>query len=348
MFLKSISLTNFRNYKKCNFEFVPGVTVLRGNNAQGKSSFLESIYFLATTKSPRVERDEQLITLGENLLLVGGDIQNECALEIIVQLQDGVTKKKVKMNGLPKRASDYNGNLAAILFSPEDINLVIGSPGQRRYHLDLTLSQIDRQYKKNLSSYESIITRKNKILKGIRDGFAKKDELTFWSGQQILLGGLISAKRQELFNFLNSCKKKFGNFFLQYKPSRVSIERLKEYYAKEVEAATSLIGPHRDDFLFFLGDRDLGIFGSRGEQRTAVLDLKLAEVEYFEKMLGDRPILLLDDIFSELDEEHREHVLGISRFQQTIIAIVDMEEFVNTHLKGKSAIYWVEGGRIHP
>lgn len=334
MFLKNVTLTNFRNYADCEFDFNSQITVLIGDNAQGKSNFLESIYFLATTKSPKAEKDEELIKNGESVLRMEGLLDTEVSLEIAMQLLEGKLTKRVKVNGVARRVSDYNANLAVVLFSPEDVNLVTGSPSLRRAHLDQTISQVHKEYKRALSSYENIVIRKNRLLKSVREGSARLSELDFWHDQQILLGGLIVLKREEFFSFINSQEKKFGNFKFEYLENKLSSARLKEYQEKEVESASSLIGPHRDDFLFKLNEVELSKFGSRGEQRTAVLDLKLTEVEYFESVLKNRPILLLDDIFSELDVSHRQHVIDISKMQQTIIATVDWDEYLEKALKG--------------
>jgi DNA replication and repair protein RecF len=328
MFLKSLSLVNFRNYSSCKATFKTPITVLFGDNAQGKSNFLESIYYLATTKSSKAEREDELIQEKKDFLRVEGVVkeEEEVLLEVVIQSAEGLgLRKKMKINGIPKRALDYGGNLKVVLFSPEDINLVTGSPSLRRGHMDQVLSQIDKTYRKSLSSYENVLVRKNKILKRIREGYARIDELSFWTDQQIMLGANILIKRRQLFEFLNSVEKNLGDFQFQYLESEVTSEKLKDYQTREIESATSLIGPHRDDFIFKLGSVDLSKFGSRGEQRTAVLDLKLSEVSFIELISNDRPVLLLDDIFSELDSAHRQHVMEISKLQQTIIVTIELD-----------------------
>jgi DNA replication and repair protein RecF len=344
MFLKNLKLTNFRNYPTLDFKFKNQITVLIGDNAQGKSNFLESIYFLSTTKSPKADKDEELIKQGESYLRVMGKV-DETDLEIALQLVESSLRKRVKVNGIGKRVADYAANLAVVLFAPEDVNLVTGSPSLRRAHLDQTLSQIDREYKKALSGYENVVTRKNRVLKAINEDQARTDELTFWTDQQLILGTILSIKREEFFKFVNSVEKKFGAYKFEYLPNPISAERLKEYQGREIAATNSLVGPHRDDFLFTLEGKDLAKYGSRGEQRTAVLDLKLAEVAYIEATLGSRPIFLLDDIFSELDDAHREHVIELSKMQQTIIATVEFDHYLQKALK--EAEWWsVNTGQI--
>lgn len=367
MFLKNLKLINFRNYLKLDFQFKTPITLLTGDNAQGKSNFLESIFLLAICKSERADREEEQVKYGQDFLRVEGEVESgqTVKLEIAIASEEGNFKKRVKVNGIPRRVIDYSQNLAVVLFSPEDINLVTGAPNLRRAHIDQTISQIDKSYKKALASYEDIIIRKNKVLKAIRDGFAQLDQLSFWASQQVLKAQIISQKRKDFFVFLNTAEKKFGQFEFEYLQSLVTSKRLLEYQDKEIDAAASLIGPHRDDFDFvILSDREgslanassnklrdslprrnLRQFGSRGEQRTAVLDLKISETSFFESVLGSRPVLLLDDIFSELDLEHRKHVIDLAKLQQTIITSVEEDGFLKKNFKDAS-FFSVEDGQI--
>ncbi len=353
MILKQLKLTNFRNYSKIDQKFKGKVTVLVGDNAQGKSNFLESIFFLSTGKSPKAEADAELVKSDESVLRVEGELDNDTTLEIAMQLLDAevdefgekkeLLQKRVKVNGVARRLADYSTNLAAILFTPADINLVTGTPSNRRYHIDITLSQIDRGYKKAHSNYGDVVARRNRILKSIKEGTAHLDELDYWSNQMVELGEIIIKKRRAFFEFLENRPKNFGNFQFHYSPNEVTKSRLAQYQSRELGSATSLIGPHRDDFTFLLDERDLAKFGSRGEQRTAILDLKLAEVSFMESIINSRPILLLDDIFSELDEKHREYVIELSKLQQTIIATVEFEDFLKDHLKPAQFLKVEEG-----
>lgn len=346
MFLQKLSLKNFRNYSNLDFKFDKKITVLVGDNAQGKTNFLESIYYLATTKSSRAEKEEELINDQTDFLNIAGELSNDTKLEIAIQKVETRLLKKAKVNGVSRRVSDYSQNLAVIIFAPEDINLVTGSPSLRRNHLDQVLSQVDKDYKKSLSKYEEVITKKNKLLKIIRETNASVDLLTFWLEQQLLYGEIIAQKRADFFNFINSTERTFGQFQYQYLPSLLTHDRLLEYQPREIDSASSLIGPHRDDFNFFLAQKDLSKYGSRGEQRTAVLDLKLSEINFIEQTLQDRPILLLDDIFSELDLSHKEHVLNLSKLQQTIITSVEIESQLVKELGSEVKVYQVAKGKI--
>ena len=349
MFLKQLSLTNFRNYFVLNVDFDQRPTILLGNNSVGKSNLLEAIYLLSTTKSSRVENEMELIKEGEEFTKVEGFVTDGGETELLVIInrpKDMVSfRKKVLVNGISRRTLDFIGNLPAVIFYPSDINMVTGAPSLRRWHLDLALAQIDQEYKRTLTLYEHFLTARNKVLKKIREGHGKLDELEYWTKELVKHGQVISNRRQVFFEFINSLQKPLGEFLFEYKPSEISAEKLEETNGREVAAAATLIGPHRDDFVVSLDIRDLAHFGSRGEQRTATLAFKLAQLEYMAKILGKRPILLLDDIFSELDVNHRAHVVEVVGKQQTIIATVELENIPRQFLD-QARILRVENGKI--
>lgn len=350
MKLEGIVLKNFRNLLDLDIRFKKNITVLIGDNAQGKTNFLESVYFLATGKPIKSETEEEVIRFSESVVSVRGEVKDKTGLSTdisaLLQKTEFSLRKKFLVNGIARRLLDYSGNLVAVFFRPEDIDLVTGSPGLRREYLDQTISQVDRDYRKNLNAYQKVITQKNKLLKLIREGFAKLDELIYWNSEQIRLGILLQNKREEFFLAINSYEKKFGDFEYQYLPNKISVSRLDEYKDREIQAAVSLIGPHRDDFKFFLGEKDLAKYGSRGEQRTSVLDLKIMEINFFDQVLGDRPVLLLDDIFSELDESHRQHVIDLSHLQQTIIATVEYDDYLKNILENEQ-VFRVKKGSVN-
>lgn len=341
-------MTNFRNITDLKISLFEKITVLKGDNAQGKTNFLESIFFLATGKPIKTETDIEILKFQETAVSVEGEIENNSGNNkisaIIQKTQDGL-RKKFLVNGIPRRLLDYSGNLVVVYFRPQDIDLVSGSPSLRREYIDQTLSQIDREYRKILSTYQKIITQKNKLLKLIREGIAKTDELLYWNEEQLKLGIKIQGKRRIFFTSINSYEKKFGQFEYRYFPNEMTEQRLRDHFNHEIQAVVCLIGPHRDDFGFYAIEKDLSKFGSRGEQRTAVLDLKITELVFFENVLGERPVLLLDDIFSELDVIHRQHVLDLAKLQQTIISTVEYDEYLEEGLKG-AQIFTVENGAI--
>lgn len=350
MFLKNLNLTNFRNYSVLNLDFDHRPTIFVGNNAAGKSSILESIYLLSTTKSLRVENEDELIKDKEGFSKIEGFIQeekSETELLIIINrpTEEVSFKKKVLVNGIARRTVDFIGNLPAVIFYPSDINMVTGSPSLRRWHLDLSLAQVDPQYKKTLTLYEQFLTSRNRVLKRIREGLARVDELDFWTTELIKHGKYITLKREEFFSFINNLQTPLGEFKFEFKQSPISQEKLRETNGREVAAAATLIGPHRDDFIIELKGKNLTHFGSRGEQRTATLAFKLAQLEYMARILSKRPILLLDDVFSELDAIHRAHVVEIVSKQQTIIATVELENIPQSFLDS-ARILRVEDGSI--
>ncbi len=349
MFLKNLNLTNFRNYSALFVDFDNRPTVLVGNNAAGKSNILEAIYLLSTTKSQRVETEDELIRQGEEFLRVEGFIDEpETALMVLINKPTAEVsfRKRVLVNGISRRVVDFIGNLPAVIFYPSDINMVTGPPSLRRWHLDLGLAQIDPQYKRDLTLYEQFLTARNRVLKAVREGKARLDELDYWTNELVNKGKSISQKRKVLFEFINKLEKPLGEFRFEYKQSEISLERLQETNGREIAAAATLIGPHRDDFVVMLEGRHLSHFGSRGEQRTATLAFKLAQLEYMAKILGKRPILLLDDVFSELDGEHRAHVVEVVGKQQTIIATVELENIPKEFLD-QARILRVEDEIVH-
>lgn len=346
MFLKSLKLTNFRNYAHLNLNFDNKPTVLLGNNAVGKSNLLESIYLLSTTKSIRVEKEEELISSGESFSRAEGLVEEKGeTTDLVVILQKA--NKKVLVNGVGRRVVDFFGLLPAVIFYPQDINMITGSPSLRRWHLDLSLSQVDLEYKKSLTSYEQFLTSRNRVLKRIRERLSKYDELEYWTKELINFGEIVSRKRTLFFQFINEIEHPLGDFKFAFYPNLLTKERLEQYKISEAAAGTTLIGPHRDDYDFYLKDRFLAHFGSRGEQRTATLAFELATLEFMAQVYGKRPILLLDDIFSELDGSHRAKILEIIPKQQTVIAAVELENIPKEFLDS-ARIIKVEDGKIAP
>ncbi len=336
--LNFISLQNFRTYAKRDIHLHPQLTMIVGPNAIGKTNILESIYALAIGKSFRADKEEEVISWGKEIARIKGTTEED-SLELMIT--SGIVgggyapKKKFMVNGVARRLIDFTGNVPAILFWPEDLSLIIGSPSIRREYMNRVLIQIDREYRRALSQYEKGLRQRNKLLFFIHEGTADRTQLPYWNDLLVRTGQYITKQRQAFVEYLNT-KQEVGNprkklediYQLTYDKSIISDDRLLQYKNEEVAAKTTLVGPHRDDIIFTIhtgsdGSKELSKFGSRGQQRLAVLWAKLGELSFMEQLLHKRPLLLLDDIFSELDFEHQADVLQLITQYQTVMTSAD-------------------------
>ncbi|MFY9604905.1 MAG: DNA replication/repair protein RecF [bacterium] len=332
MYLGRLSLQNYRNYAR--EELIPHrrINILYGENAQGKSNLLEAIFLLATGKSPRNARDQEMARWGENWYRIDADIERrDYSFRVEISYRAG-TGKVLSINGQKQeRLLDLLGRLNVVFFSPEELQLVKGGPSQRRRFLNLQLSQTNPRYYYYLQQYRRILQQRNILLKDIRSGRTyRRDELPVWDRQLVKVGAGIVWKRQELVTKLAPLAQEYHKqisggreiLTVEYKPSfpgggEGKVKEIEESFNKALLAAReeefqrrmTVIGPHRDDLFIFLNGRDGRVYGSQGQQKTAALSLKLAEAEYMEEEMGEHPILLLDDIMSELDGERRQFVL---------------------------------------
>lgn len=357
--LKSISLQNFRSYKKSSFDFNHSIIII-GPNTSGKSNLIESIYLLSAGKSFRAEKDSQMVNLGKEMGRVKARLQtpergdggqgkiDEIDLEVVVTVGEvaGVRTqyKRFFVNGVAKRRTDFVGSLPSVLFSPMDLEIVAGSPGVRREFLDNVLEQTDRDYRIALLGYSKAIKQRNTLLELVKDGLPRRDEqFEYWDSLVIRNGSVLTRKREEFISYLNGVQKEVFDFKIEYDKSEISRERLDQYREAENATGVTLVGPHRDDiFIYFENDKPIKAFGSRGQQRLGVLQLKLLELRYLREKLGLDPLLLLDDVFSELDEGHINLILGIRDNQQTIITTTH-EEFIPAKIKGKMEVIELNG-----
>ena len=352
MVLKKLLLQNFRNYSKKEFEFSSGTNIIVGPNSIGKTNISEAIYLLASGKSVRTKGTEsEAIKYGNEMSNIKCQMTNGVTLEILLTTGEvageKAGKKKYLVNGVSKRQIDFLGNLRAVYFGPEDLQLLTDSPSLRRKYLDMVLFQVDREYARASLSYEKGVRSRNKILEGMREfGITDRKRLYFWDQLLIKNGNIITSSRGKFIDFLNARPKfkSIGEFQIEYDRSTISQERLGQYQEEEIRAGATLVGPHRDNFKFQISNfkldekRDLSVYGSRGEQRLAILWLKLGEMNYIREKTASLPILLLDDIFSELDVEHRKLVFGVVKEQQTIITTADLGMVEKDWLKGVKII----------
>lgn len=329
-----LELKNFRNFKEIKFNF-DKTTVIWADNTRGKTNLLEAIFFISTGKSFRAEKEIDVISYSKPYFDIQAKISKEeesNELRIFGQREDDLFKKTIQINGINHRLSNFAGVLKAILFTPQDFDLVNGSPSVRRKYLDTILIQGDRDYAKSILKYKKIVMHKNRLLEKIRDRKARIIELDFWNQNLLILGRIIQEKRYQYLTYINSKLREY-NFLhrdlkgisLIYKINVINEERLKNYQEKEIMAGMTLIGPHRDDFEILLNKRCVANFASRGEQRLTILSMALASLDFIEYFLMERPILLLDDIFSELDNYHRKMILEIFGKQQTILTTTEWE-----------------------
>jgi len=342
MAISKFDLVNFRNFSKKRLIFSPKTSVIVGPNASGKTNILEAIFLLSTGKSFKAKVEEEMINYSSEVGRIKAEFEKE-KLEVVLTRgeitigenpikTEKVPRKRLFINGVGKRLLDFAGNFKTILFAPWHLDLITESPSLRRSFLDNVLFLTDREYRRASLSYEKGLRRRNKILFRIREEGVSRSNLLFWDKLLIKNGDYISKRRGEFIDFINESEPiNDQKFSLDYDKSAISESRLDQYKDEEIAAATTLVGPHRDDFLISLEikrekpnkERDLARYGSRGEQRMGVLWLKLAELAYVKKVTEEIPTLLLDDIFSELDQNHRDIAIEASKGQQTIITTAD-------------------------
>lgn len=379
MHLTHLSLQNFRNLLELELDLDRGVTVLFGGNAQGKTNLLEAISMLATAKSLRASNERELISwssdqqdeipytrLRGTVLRSKGPVQVELVMQLAKTSFDegGLLQKRARINGVNKRVTDLVGEVNAVLFSPQDIELVHGPPSLRRQYLNIMLSQADRSLLRVLQRYTKVLSQRNSLLKAIREHMAHPKELDFWDSELVESGTIITNQRIEAmaalrllaFEIQRELTGGVEELDLVYAPSVpvVKGQDLAESYRLALEAArdremamgASMVGPHRDDFAFETGGRDMGLFASRGQQRTASLALKLAEARFLADRASDPPILLLDDVFSELDAHRRGYLLAwISSWDQALLTTAEPER-IDRRVIASAHMLEVKAGQV--
>ena len=344
MRVTKIYLKGFRNHNNLLLELESDTTLIIGNNGVGKTNVLEAIHLAATTKSIRTHYDREMISHNENAAYVQviANISNEpTKLEISLLKSEKFTNassKQVKINSVKKTVNAFAGTINTVMFAPSDIEVFAGSPGNRRKYLDSIFFQLDNDYKRAFTDYTKALKQRNKVLESIKEYKKGQDQLEFWDIKLIDTGSIIQNKRMELFEFINSSINSHAqtlnetpaNVYINYLINEVSKERIKKYKEKELIIGKTMLGPHKDDFEIILNNYAIANYGSRGQQRMCLLALKLCEIDFIHLKTKKRPILLLDDIFSELDDPHKKAIWGIVNLQQTIITAAEPVDNINS------------------
>lgn len=364
--LKNIVIKNFRNYSNLNLEFNKPINLFFGENAAGKTNLLEAIYYLATGSSHRTNNLKELISWERNFFYIKGEIDKDYTDIVLEVGYNFKNQKKFKLNGLEKKERNIEKfGLNVVLFCPEDLMLIKGPPENRRKFINLEISQTDKKYAYHLSQYNKVLKQRNKFLKEISPSYNYdyiKEQLSIWDKQLAEHGIEIIKKRRDIIHKLgilsklNSRKISEGKEFLElkYDCSLNLTENTNKEYLKKLSCKKQLekdiyrrftgIGPHRDDILFYINDKEAKQFGSQGQIRTIVLSLKIAELELIKSEIGEYPILLLDDVLSELDINRRRHLLNFSKGKvQTFITGTKKDDFVSEILNKAQVFKVIEG-----
>ena len=355
MFITSIKLENFRNYDSLKLKFDRGTNLFYGDNAQGKTNILEAVYLCGTTKSHKGSKDRDMIRFGQTEAHLRMKLcKHESRYRIDMHLKKNKTKG-IAINGVPiRKASELFGIANFVFFSPEDLNIIKNGPGERRRFLDLELSQLSNLYLQQLSSYHKIVNQRNKLLKEMSFHPEYLDTLDIWDEQMVLYGSRIIQERKQFVGRLNEIlhdihKKLSGgreDLLIQYEnnvDAETFAERLRANRDRDLKFKMTLIGPHRDDLAFLVKDTDIRKFGSQGQQRTAALSLKLAEIELVKQETKDTPVLLLDDVLSELDSSRQHYLLDSIHDIQTMITCTGIDEFVENQFQINKVFHVVDG-----
>jgi len=383
MRLLRLQLFDYRNFHRLDIALSPSTSVFVGGNAQGKTNLLESVYLLATMRELRAETEAQVIRRqatddpmpAARIVAQAETAEGRLKLEMAVIGRDGphglIASKTAKVNGIPKRLSDAVGRLAAVLFTAADIDLASGAPTARRRYVDITLSQVDHAYVSARSRFERVLTQRNHLLKRIREGLASADELAFWDGELARDGGYLFAARAAALSELvvlatqaHATLAPQEEMRLEYQPrlerhapdglidpaaaAEAYGEALRGGLSRDIAAGMTLQGPHRDDISFTLDGMPAAGFASRAQQRTIALALRLAEAQLLRSRRGEPPVLLLDDILSEMDADRCRSVIdAISGCDQLLVTATDASRFPQEFLDG-AAVFSVVAGIIAP
>ena len=355
MFIESIELLNYRNYKQLHMDFHSGTNVLYGDNAQGKTNILEAVYVCSTTKSHKGSKDKEIVRFGEEESHIKMTVRRDgIPYRIDMHLKKNRTKG-VAVNGVPiKKASELFGIVNVIFFSPEDLNIIKNGPAERRRFLDLELCQLNKVYVYDLVQYNRVVVQRNRLLKEMDSDPSLKETLNIWDSQLVRFGSELIRLRTRFVEELNELIREIHfhlsgereELEIRYEPNvmpETFVAELSRNRNQELRQRLTLTGPHRDDLNFIVNGADIRKFGSQGQQRTAALSLKLSEIELVKRTVKDYPVLLLDDVLSELDGKRQEHLLSEISHIQTLITCTGLDEFVNSRFQMDKIFKIVEG-----
>lgn len=357
MIIKSLELADFRNYESLHIDFSDGTNILYGDNAQGKTNILEAIYLSAITKSHKGSKDRDIVNFNKEEAHIRTYLEKD-GIETRVDMHLRKNKSKgIAIDGQKiKKAAELIGLLNVVFFSPEDLSIIKNGPAERRRFVDMELCQLDQFYLYNLNHYNKIVNQRNKLLKDMYFNPSLRDTLNIWDSQLISFGSKIIERRKLFVEQLNDIileihRKLSGgkeDLVIQYEPD-ITIENyektLNMNQERDIKLKQTTTGPHRDDFCFTVGNIDIRKFGSQGQQRTAALSLKLSEIELVKKITKENPVLLLDDVLSELDSNRQNYLLSTIGDIQTIITCTGLDEFVNNRFE-IDKIFHIENGKI--
>lgn len=357
MIIKSIQLHNFRNYEDLSIDFTEGTNILYGENAQGKTNILEAANLSSTTKSHKGSKDKEMIRFGQEEAHIKTIIEKKQTLyEIDLHLKKQ-KNKGIALNRIPlKKASEIYGILNLIFFSPEDLSIIKNGPAERRRFMDAELCQMDKVYLSDLVNYQKACNQRNKLLKEIPKKKEMKETLFLWNEQLIKYGRPVINRRRQFIREMNEVIQDIHShisgeketLFLKYEPNTEESffsEALIKAEERDLYQQYTTVGPHRDDVSFLINDIDIRRYGSQGQQRTSALSLKLAEIALMKKNTGDTPVLLLDDVLSELDSQRQNLLLDQIHDIQTIITCTGLDEFIRNRFP-LDRVFFVKEGQV--
>lgn len=399
MIVTHLSIANFRNYPALELDLPRHIAIFQGGNAQGKSNLLEALHILATTRSHRTGNERELINWAalqepQPVCRLAADVEKagrRLSLEIALRptapapreareppsqeqrwSRSQTVQKRIRVNGIVRRGVDFVGQVNAVLFTAQDIEVVGGEPALRRRYLDILNSQIDPQYLRLLQRYQRVLWQRNRLLRLIAQNQASADELSFWDQELVKSGSYLVEQRERsvaalghqaaaihrgvsgeqetltLVYVKSIGKEDTGVPVEGVQVSEGFARALQAVRGKELALGMSLVGPHRDDLRFLSNGNDVGVFGSRGQQRTVALSMRLAEAKFITERTGEQPVLLLDDVLSELDAPRRQQLLSsVSAYEQVLMTTTELEPFDPAFLE-KAAKFRVSEGRIEP